>query len=94
MNTYNIKTQNLSDVAKYAHGIGPTVTLLYKGDFLKTAKSLDLQVHPYVLKDDALYFTSNPVDEHLYYLNKDIIIDGLFTEYPHTTISIFEDHAK
>ena len=54
MNAYNIKTANLSDVAQYAHGIGPSVTLLYKGDFFKTAKSLDLQVHPYVLKDDAL----------------------------------------
>lgn len=94
MNTLNIKTQMLSEIVTYAHGIGPSVSQLYEGSFFKAAKSLDLKVHPYFLTDDTLHFTKNPIDETVYYLNHDPQIDGLFTEFPHTTVSIFEDHLK
>jgi hypothetical protein len=42
MNKWSMDNHKLSDIAKVAHGIGPTVTELYKGTFFEEAKALNL----------------------------------------------------
>ena len=88
-----MNNMDLKKVAHYAHAVGPSIIQLYKGDYLKTAKVLELQVHPYFLRDDKLRYTNNPIEEHIYYLNHEYKIDGLQVEYPHTTFTIFEEYA-
>lgn len=46
-----------------------------------------MYVHPWVLRNDELFFTSNPIDENLFYI--DAQVDGLFTEFPESTFSVF-----
>jgi len=89
-----VKPYSLSDIATYAAGVGPNYQYLfnYKNEswdtkaeslFIQEAHSLGLGVHPYTMQDDMLKFMSNPIDEHILYLNKGV--DGIFTEFPHTT---------
>ena len=46
-----------------------------------------MAVHPYTLQDDMLVWTSQPLDEHILYIDHGI--DGIFTEFPHVTKSAF-----
>lgn len=48
----------------------------------------DLTVHPWTLRDDDLKYTSTPADEVALYWNKGV--DGIFTEFVHTTFTVFE----
>lgn len=46
-------------------------------------------IHPWYVRDEQLDFTKNPIDENgLFVYN----VDGLFTEYPHMTLNVFEDY--
>jgi len=55
---------------------------------------LGLAVHPYPLKDDFLVWSNppNPIEEHKIFVNKKI--DGIFTEFPHMTHSVFNDYKS
>lgn len=55
---------------------------------------MGLAVHPYPLKDDFLVWSNppNPIEEHLIFLNKKI--DGIFTEFPHMTHSVYNKYAS
>ncbi len=48
---------------------------------------LKLQVHPYVIQDDNLQYSDNAITENHAYIQKGV--DGLFTEFPHTTYETF-----
>jgi len=48
---------------------------------------LDLAVHPYTLQDDNLQFESTVYDEVNLWVKKGI--DGIFTEFPHSTNVLF-----
>ena len=50
--------------------------------------SLELAVHPYTLKDDSLTYKSNAFAETELFVDNGI--DGVFTEYPHTTYELFK----
>ena len=87
-----MKNESLTDVIEFAHGIGPNVNGLFTNDFLAKAKELKLQVHPYVVRDEALHYTKNPIEENdLYYSSG---VDGIFTEHPHLSIASFKDYLK
>jgi glycerophosphoryl diester phosphodiesterase len=79
----------LPDIATYAHGIGPREVLIFSDIFWAGAKGLELQVHPWTLKDDELVHTSNPIDENLFYMKYGV--DGMFVEFPHMTKTVYDE---
>jgi glycerophosphoryl diester phosphodiesterase len=56
-------------------------------DFVTKMHSLDLAVHPYTLKNDSLMYRENAFLETQLYVDNGI--DGVYTEYPHTTLELF-----
>jgi glycerophosphoryl diester phosphodiesterase len=79
----------LSDVATYAHGIGPSLRLMYEHNLLKKARENRLLIHPWFLRDEQLEITGNPITENALYVHQNKL-DGLFTEWPHLTLEAFE----
>lgn len=55
---------------------------------MQLSKYLELDVHPWYVRDDFLEFTSSPQDENLLYFHAGV--NGIFTEFPHMTVSVFE----
>jgi glycerophosphoryl diester phosphodiesterase len=49
-------------------------------------------LHPYVVRDDQLAITNNPISEYRLYL--DMGVDGLFSEFPLSAVETFEYFAK
>lgn len=89
---------NLTEIAQYAHGVGPKTDWLFKYEnepvnnsapskFIEECHSLGMAVHPYSMQDDMLRWTSSPLAEHQLYVNKQI--DGIFTEFPHLSKAAF-----
>jgi glycerophosphoryl diester phosphodiesterase len=56
--------------------------------FIEECHKLGLAVHPYSLQDDMLKWTKGVLDEHILFINKGV--DGIFTEFPHTTRAAFD----
>lgn len=77
----------LADISTYAHGIGPRQELWRYPHFRDMAKTYKLQVHPWTLLDDALKWTSNPVDELNYFVTTGV--NGIFVEFPHTAVTTY-----
>jgi len=93
-------TYNLTEISTFAHGVGPKIYWLFNYDgetlnldkpskFIEEAHSLGLGVHPYILQDDTLVYTKNPIEETKMYMNK--MVDGIFTEFPHMTYSVYTE---
>lgn len=91
---------NLTDIGKWAHGVGPLSDWLM-GDgradnetskFCDEAHENMLAVHPYSLQDDFLKYTKDPIDENILYVNKGV--DGVFTEFPHLTKAVFSKYGS
>ena len=59
-----------------------------RSKFIDKMHGLELAVHPYTLRDDQLQFRDNAYDETKLFADKGV--DGVFTEYPSSTFSIFE----
>ena len=80
----------LPAIAKYSHGIGPKAALIFEQSqaVMKMAKLLNLEVHPWYVRDDFLEFTKTPQDENLLFFNTKV--NGIFTEFPHMTVQVFE----
>ena len=55
--------------------------------FIETMHSYELAVHPYTLKDDNCQYRDNSFLETQLYVDNGI--DGVFTEYCHTTYELF-----
>ena len=86
-------------VATFADGVGPHHSMMfnYTGEdfnldkpskFIEFCHSKNLQVHPWVLQDDILSYSSNPIDEAKIWAIKGV--DGYFTEFPESTLSSLE----
>ena len=94
------------DISTWAHGVGPdskyvmfwpdTNTSTQVDDspsaFINYMHSLDLQVHPWTLRDDELLYRDNSAAENALYFNKGV--DGIFTEFVSTTWNVFETLAN
>ena len=86
---------NLTEIGEWAHGVGPNQNWLMNdgrlpnetSKFVDDAHAAELAVHPYSLQDDMLKWTPLPIDEHELFLSKGV--DGIFTEFPHTTKASF-----
>ena len=80
---------NLTEVSTYAHGVGPDVVALLNDNFLEKAKDAGLLVHPWYVRDEQLDYTNNPINENTMFITE-YRVDGLFTEYPHMTLTTFD----
>ena len=92
---------DLNAISLYAHGVGPNSDwVMYwtpegteslkphlRSPFVDQMHSLDLSVHPYTFKDDALVYMDTIDQEVQLYVTKGV--DGLFTEFPLSTLSLF-----
>lgn len=56
-------------------------------DFINVCHARQMAVHPYTFKDDHLTYTATPQTEAQFYVDKGV--DGLFTEFPHSTLDMF-----
>lgn len=78
--------------ATYAHGIGPASGIIFQPDVMALARSLELKVHPWYIRDDFLTVGSDAYEENRKFY--EVGLDGVFTEYPHTTYQLFLEWSK
>lgn len=84
--------EGLSDIARYAHGIGPWLRHIYLGkdqsgmarlsDLPDLARSERLLMHPYTLRRDELPEGISSFTELLDILFRRAGVDGVFTDFP------------
>jgi glycerophosphoryl diester phosphodiesterase len=58
--------------------------MLTKNNIIEEAKKRKLQVHPWYLRDEELYYAKDAVGENLFYLDSGV--DGVLTEHIHLTM--------
>ena len=83
-------TAELSEIAKYADGIGPAIPLLISAEdgtakstgFVEAAKALGLVIHPYTVRKDDLPAWCQDVDQLHRWLIDELKVDGFFTDFP------------
>jgi glycerophosphoryl diester phosphodiesterase len=56
------------------------------------ARILGLKVHPWYIRDDFLTVGANAYEENRKFY--EVGLDGVFTEYPHTTYQLFLEWSK
>lgn len=85
-------------LSELCHGVGPdSKYVMYwpnmlskeldpttRSAFIDQMHELELAVHPWTMRDDHLVYMDSAVEETMLYITKGI--DGLFTEFPHTTL--------
>lgn len=88
----------MEEVAEYADGIGPAKFLLWEKpgqptDFVARAHALDLEVHVWTFRDDALpeHFATAEAELEAFV---NIGIDGLFTDFPATAVAALRGEAE
>jgi glycerophosphoryl diester phosphodiesterase len=81
----------LTEVAKVADGIGPSLRMVVAGrsggtlqvtDLVRDAHALGLVVHPYTFRADALPDWAGSFDELLRVFLVQVGVDGIFTDHP------------
>ena len=56
----------LPEVSKTANGFGPKASLVVDSPaVVNLSKSLQLDIHPWTVRDDQLQFSKNPIDENM-----------------------------
>ena len=91
--------EGLSEIAKYAQGIGPWLPHVFSFEEKETtglvehAQALGLLVHPYTFRADDL--PEGMTAETLLQLTIDIIgVDGLFTDHPDITLEYLQNTPR
>ena len=84
-------------VSQHVHGVGPPSSMVINPDsltgettystFIEQMHGLDLGVHPWTFQDDNLQYKSTAYEEAKLYVDSGI--DGIFTEFPHSTFALF-----
>lgn len=88
----------LEEVADYVDGIGPAKHLLWERpgvstDLVEQAHALDLTVHVWTFRDDAVPEDfASPEAELEAFVN--IGVDGLFTDFPATAVAALQGEAQ
>ena len=93
----------LRQIAQYADGIGPSMTLIVRGvnddgepistSLVDQAHRVGLEVHPYTLRADALPDYVDSLPRLLEILFVDVGVDGVFTDFPDLAVT-FRDAEK
>lgn len=84
--------QMLAEVAKYAQGIGPSLSQVFDltagqpTELVKNAHIVGLQVHPYTFRQDALPPGISP-EQILSVLFNQVKVDGLFSDFTDTVVT-------
>ncbi|CAI2373945.1 unnamed protein product [Moneuplotes crassus] len=87
---------DLDWISSYSNGVGPKHTYMFNQEgedfnldkpskFVERCHELDMKVHPYVLQDDILVYSEDPIDEVKIWEAKGV--DGYFTEFPQSTLN-------
>jgi glycerophosphoryl diester phosphodiesterase len=85
-------TAHLNEIRSYATGIGPSLSLIYRGrspdgvlttsSLVSDAQATGLLVHPYTLRADALPAGIPDLESLLELLIDGLGVDGVFTDFP------------
>jgi len=85
-------TEVMSEIAKYAEGIGPRMSDVVRGreengelivtSLVEVAHQHGLVVHPYTLRADAMPDYTASFDELVKIFFVDAKVDGVFTDFP------------
>ena len=90
--------RGLAAIAEYAHGIGPSMSLIVDPDskpsdlkvtdVVRDAHAVGLQVHPYTFRRDSggIPAYASDYDELLRIFLHDVGVDGVFTDFPDATL--------
>ena len=89
----------LTEVAEYAHGIGPDVNLLENmsggpSEMVVAAKKLGLFLHPYTLRADSESLPGVNFEALHRKLFKDLEVDGAFTDFADQTRELLVQMGK
>jgi glycerophosphoryl diester phosphodiesterase len=68
--------------------LGANNTVEYPSKFAEEIRSAGMDTHAYLVQDDHLRIADNVIDEYRTYLNWGI--NFLFTEFPHTAVTVFD----
>lgn len=89
-------TNDISEIAKYAEGIGPRMSDIVRGrhdngdliltSLVEVAHQHGLVVHPYTLRSDAMPDYTASFDELVKFFFVDAKVDGFFTDFPDLAI--------
>ena len=89
-------SNGLLEISKFADGIGPEKDMLVNYDlnaktvkpseFYKEAKRLNLFIHPYTFRVDALPKYASSYKDLMKIFTENIVIDGIFSDFPDLTI--------
>lgn len=92
---YHNDTADLAYLTTFSNAVGPSQIhlmvdkkVVFPSPFVEEAKKLGMDVHPYIVQDDHLRLQDNVIDEYRTY--QEWGVDYLFTEFPHSGITIFE----
>lgn len=95
-NSKLLTAEGLADIAKYADGIGPSLThiaskdqngKLVVTDLVKLAHKAGLVVHPYTFRKDEMPPYAATPDEFFKLFFEEIGVDGLFTDFPDLAVA-------
>jgi glycerophosphoryl diester phosphodiesterase len=80
-----------SEIARYAHGIGPAIDLVVDRQgkptgIVAAAHRAGLVIHPYTVREDSLPPWSASIDELYATLVQTCGVDGFFTDHPRTAV--------
>ncbi|MGB5331282.1 MAG: glycerophosphodiester phosphodiesterase [Woeseiaceae bacterium] len=92
----------IKSVATYADGIGPSMQLIVAPgsvagklqitNLVELAHELGLAVHPYTFRRDLLPAYADDYDDLLKIFLDDIGVDGVFTDFPDSTVEYIESN--
>lgn len=93
-------SSRLRQIAEYADGIGPSMSLVVRGvddsgkpiltDLVETAHAVGLEVHPYTFRADVLPAYANTFEQVLQIFFEDAHVDGIFTDFPDLAASFLD----
>ena len=106
LHTPLITREGLAEIAGYAIGIGPSMSMLVAPDstpgaldvteLVRNAKSLGLKVHPYTFRRDSGQLPGYAADyeDLLDIFINDLGVDGVFTDFPDLTRDYLQSNPQ
>ncbi|MGY4706853.1 glycerophosphodiester phosphodiesterase [Candidatus Bipolaricaulota sp. J31] len=89
------KREGLSEIARYADGIGPNKSIIEKNpDYVAWAHELGLVVHPYTFRADSLPRKYRSPEEELETFFFTYGVDGVFTDHPDIAVRLLGQRER
>ena len=89
-----VTRESIADIAEYAQGIGPAITLAWpdKG-LVRLAREFGLLVHPFTFRADELPRGFSSFTELLTAFLDVLEVDGVFTDFPDLVVQHIRHHS-